>query len=149
METIGPDVDQYIRELFNKFECHRREGMELISVEPRKVVVRVTVKPGTTSCYNNCQGGYLFVYTDSPMWLAIKTDPLLWKHRIYTETGIIPKFFKTVRAGNVLTVTARHIETISRGGKIFYFCAAEVQNTNGDIVAVATAVNFLVGRYTS
>lgn len=147
METISPEVEQYIRELFQKFPVHQFLNMRLQAVREKEVEVTVPIIMEMTTCYEGyMQGGFFGPFTDSPMWIAIMTDKSWWGAEIYTIDPPYAPPLKRVRAGEVLTILARHVETVRKNGRIIFLSAAEVKNEKGETVAMARAQNILVRR---
>lgn len=144
MIPVSPEVERYVRELFDKFPCHKREGMKLEEVGVGEVVVSVTVRPEHTTCYKTLQGGYINVFTDSPMWMTLMTDPSLWGLLIYTKEFPHTDFSKFVKIGENLKIHARHADTyLDKNGALYYLSAAEVKNSKGDLIAMVRALNKL------
>ena len=148
MEPVSLEVERYVRELFDKFPCHQREGMILEVVGEGEVVVSVIVKPEHCTFYkDSMQGGYIGVFTDSPMWMALMTDPVLWGSEIRTKCLPIEDFSKVVKNGDTLKIYARRAEIhFDKKGRTFFLSAAEVRNSKSALVAIATAVNLLVKK---
>lgn len=147
MEPVSSEVERYVRELFDKFPCHKREGMKLEKVGVGEIVVSVTVFSDQTTCYkNSMQGGYMGVFTDSSMWMSLMTNPDLWGLVVLTEEWNV-MHFKRVKSGETLKISTRHIKThLDKKGRTHYLSAAEVRNSKGELVAMARAANVLVKK---
>ena len=148
MEPVSPEVEQYVRELFDKFPCHHFLGMQLEAVGKGEVVVSVKVTPQMTTCYkNSMQGGFLETFVDSPLWLVLMTDPDLWGLVIRTKPLPFVDPFKIVYSGETLKIYARYVETyIDKKKRLYYLSAAEVKNSKGELVAIARATNLRLGK---
>lgn len=148
MTSASPDVERYVRELFDKMPCHHFLGMKLESVANGEIVVSVKIIPEMTTHYDNSmQGGFLETFVDSPLWLVLMTNPELWELLIRTKPLPFVDPFKVVSSGEILKIYARHVETrIDKKKRSYYLSAAEVKNSKDELVAIARATNLQIGK---
>lgn len=142
MEPVSSEIEEYVRNLFENFPCHKREGMELVTVAKGEVVVRIATVPDMKTCYPHMQGGYMDLFADSPMWIAIMTNPRFWGKRIYTVYRSCAHFHAAM-PGTELTVHARLVEEKSWGERLQFLSVADIKTDKGLVVATVTAVNHL------
>lgn len=76
-------------------------GMEIVSVEPGKAVLTMTVREDMVNGHAICHGGFMFLLADSAFAFSCNT----YNQRTVAQTCTI-SFLKPVKLGDRLTATA-------------------------------------------
>ncbi len=102
-------------------------GLRVLSIAPRTVMVRMTVRDEMLTGFGVCHGGVTFALADSALAFASNTHGRV---TLSVENGI--GYPAAVRAGDVLTATAT---PESVGGRLGFYRVL-VTRQDGDTVAI-------------
>ena len=102
-------------------------GMELLSCEPGRAVIRMTVRDMHLNGHQICHGGFIFTLADSTFAFACNSY-----NRNTVAAGASIEFLKPAHAGDVLTCEAR--EQVLSGRHGVY--DMKVSNQRGEVVAM-------------
>ncbi|HEU4629667.1 MAG TPA: hotdog fold thioesterase [Gemmatimonadaceae bacterium] len=112
-------------------------GLEVLSVRPDAVTVRMTVRQEMLNGFGVCHGGVTFALADSALAFAANTHGRV---TLSVENGI--SYPAPVRAGDVLTAEARQ----ESGGQRVVFFRVLVRRHDGDTVAIFRGTVYRTGR---
>lgn len=98
-------------------------GMELISCEPGRAVIRMTVRELHLNGHQICHGGFIFTLADSTFAFACNSRN---ERVVAAQCGIT--FIRPGKLGDILVATAREISRSGRSG------IYDVRVTAGDMV---------------
>lgn len=101
-------------------------GMQLVSVEPGRAVVRMNVTDRMVNGHGSCHGGYIFTLADSAFAFACNS----YDQRTVAQHCSIT-YVEAGKLGDVLTATA--VEKVRRGRSGIY----DVNVTRADGVPIA------------
>ena len=101
--------------------------MELVSCEPGRAVMRMTVREPMLNGHDICHGGLIFTLADSTFAFACNSH-----NRVTVAAGCSIEFLKPGRLGDVLTCEG--VEQVLQGRHGIYDMA--VTNQRGEVVAV-------------
>lgn len=102
-------------------------GMELLSCEPGRAVIRMTVQEKHLNGHQICHGGFIFTLADSTFAFACNSY-----NRNTVASGASIEFLKPAHAGDVLTCEG--VEQILSGRHGVY--DMKVTNQRGEVVAM-------------
>ncbi len=102
-------------------------GMELLSCEPGRAVIRMAVQSLHLNGHQICHGGFIFTLADSTFAFACNSY-----NRNTVAAGASIEFLKPAHAGDVLTCEA--VEQVMSGRHGVY--DMKVTNQRGEVVAM-------------
>ena len=102
-------------------------GMELLTVEPGRAVIRMVVKPLHLNGHQICHGGFIFTLADSTFAFACNSH-----NKNAVAAGCSIEFLKPAHAGDVLTCEGVE-QTLSGRHGIYDM---RVCNQRGEVVAM-------------
>ena len=102
-------------------------GMELLSCEPGRAVIRMTVRDMHLNGHQICHGGFIFTLADSTFAFACNSY-----NRNTVAAGASIEFLKPAHAGDVLTCEA--VEQVMSGRHGVY--DMKVTNQRGEVIAM-------------
>lgn len=102
-------------------------GMELVSVEPGRAVMRMAVRPLHLNGHLICHGGFIFTLADSTFAFACNSH-----NRNTVAAGCSIEFLKPAHDGDVLTCEG--VEQMLQGRHGVY--DMKVVNQRGEVVAM-------------
>lgn len=102
-------------------------GIELLSCEPGRAVMRMTVRDTMLNGHEICHGGLIFTLADSTFAFACNSH-----NKVTVASGCSIEFLKPARAGDVLTCDG--VEQLLQGRYGIY--DMKVSNQRGEIVAM-------------
>ena len=102
-------------------------GMELLSCEPGRAVIRMAVQPLHLNGHQICHGGFIFTLADSTFAFACNSY-----NRNTVAAGASIEFLKPAHAGDVLTCEA--VEQVMSGRHGVY--DMKVTNQRDEVVAM-------------
>jgi acyl-CoA thioesterase len=102
-------------------------GMELLSCEPGRAVIRMTVRDVHLNGHQICHGGFIFTLADSTFAFACNSY-----NRNTVAAGASIEFLKPAHAGDVLTCEG--LEQVMSGRHGVY--DMKVTNQRGEVVAM-------------
>lgn len=102
-------------------------GMELISCEPGRAVMRMTVDERHLNGHQICHGGFIFTLADSTFAFACNSH-----NKNAVAAGCSIEFLKPGRLGDVLTCVGVE-QTLSGRHGIYDM---KVSNQDGDVIAL-------------
>ena len=102
-------------------------GMELLSCEPGRAVIRMAVQPLHLNGHQICHGGFIFTLADSTFAFACNSY-----NRNTVAAGASIEFLKPAHAGDVLTCEAT--EQVMSGRHGVY--DMKVTNQRGEVIAM-------------
>ena len=102
-------------------------GMELLSCEPGRAVIRMTVRDMHLNGHQICHGGFIFTLADSTFAFACNSY-----NRNTVAAGASIEFLKPAHAGDVLTCEA-HEQVLSGRHGVYDM---KVSNQRGEVVAM-------------
>jgi acyl-CoA thioesterase len=102
-------------------------GIELVSCEPGRAVMRMTVREAMLNGHDICHGGLIFTLADSTFAYACNSRNLNT-----VAAGCSIEFLKTGKAGDVLTCEG--VERVLQGRHGIYDMT--VTNQDGEVVAM-------------
>jgi acyl-CoA thioesterase len=102
-------------------------GLELVSCEPGRAVMRMTVRQEMLNGHEICHGGMIFTLADSTFAFACNSRNL-----VTVASGCSIEFLKPARVGDVLTCEG--VEQLLQGRYGIY--DMKVNNQHGEIVAM-------------
>lgn len=101
--------------------------MELVSCEPGRAVMRMTVRREMLNGHDICHGGLIFTLADSTFAFACNS-----RNKVTVAAGCSIEFLKPGRAGDVLTCEG--VEQVLQGRHGIY--DMKVTNQRGEVVAM-------------
>ena len=102
-------------------------GMELVSCEPGRAVLRMTVREKHLNGHKICHGGFIFTLADSTFAFACNSH-----NKVTVAAGCSIEFLKPGQLGDVLTCEGR--EQMLQGRHGIY--DMKVSNQRGEVVAM-------------
>ncbi len=102
-------------------------GMELLSCEPGRAVMRMTVRELHLNGHHICHGGFIFTLADSTFAFACNS-----RNQVTVAAGAQIEFLKPGQLGDVLTCEGQ--EQVLQGRHGVY--DMKVSNQHGDVVAM-------------
>jgi acyl-CoA thioesterase len=102
-------------------------GMELLSCEPGRAVMRMTVAERHLNGHKICHGGFIFTLADSTFAFACNS-----RNRVTVAAGCSIEFLKPGQPGDVLTCEG--VEQVLQGRHGIY--DMKVSNQRGEVVAM-------------
>ena len=102
-------------------------GLELVSCEPGRAVMRMTVRESMLNGHEICHGGLIFTLADSTFAFACNSH-----NKVTVASGCSIEFLKPARAGDVLTCEG--VEQVLQGRHGIY--DMKVSNQRGEVVAM-------------
>ena len=102
-------------------------GMELVSCEPGRAVMRMTVRREMLNGHDICHGGLIFTLADSTFAFACNS-----RNKVTVAAGCTIEFLKPARAGDVLTCEG--VEQLLQGRHGIY--DMKVTNQRSEVVAM-------------
>ena len=102
-------------------------GMELLSCEPGRALMRMTVAERHLNGHKICHGGFIFTLADSTFAFACNS-----RNRVTVAAGCSIEFLKPGQPGDILTCEG--VEQILQGRHGIY--DMKVSNQRGEVVAV-------------
>ena len=102
-------------------------GMELISCEPGRAVIRMEVKPLHLNGHQICHGGFIFTLADSTFAFACNSY-----NKVAVAAGCSIEFLKPGQLGDVLTCEGVQ-QTLSGRHGIYDM---KVSNQRGEVIAM-------------
>jgi len=102
-------------------------GMELISCEPGRAVIRMEVKPLHLNGHQICHGGFIFTLADSTFAFACNSYT-----KVAVAAGCSIEFLKPGQLGDVLTCEGVE-QTLSGRHGIYDM---KVSNQRGEVIAM-------------
>jgi acyl-CoA thioesterase len=102
-------------------------GLQLVSCEPGRAVMRMTVRAEMLNGHEICHGGMIFTLADSTFAFACNSH-----NKVTVASGCSIEFLKPARAGDVLTCEG--VEQLLQGRYGIY--DMKVSNQRGEIVAM-------------
>ena len=101
--------------------------MQLVSCEPGRAVMRMTVREAMLNGHDICHGGLIFTLADSTFAFACNSH-----NKVTVAAGCSIEFLKPARLGDVLTCEG--VEQLLQGRHGIY--DMKVSNQRGEVVAV-------------
>jgi acyl-CoA thioesterase len=101
--------------------------LELVSCEPGRAVMRMTVRESMLNGHDICHGGLIFTLADSTFAYACNSH-----NKVTVAAGCSIEFLKPGRPGDVLTCEG--VERVLQGRHGIY--DMKVTNQHGEVVAV-------------
>ena len=101
-------------------------GMQLMSCEPGRAVIQMTVKEMHLNGHKICHGGFIFTLADSAFAFACNT----YNQRTVAQMASV-SFLAPAFQGDTLTATATELHKQGRGG----IYDVRVTNQNGVVIA--------------
>lgn len=102
-------------------------GMEMVSVEPGRAVMRMAVQARHLNGHQICHGGFIFTLADSTFAFACNSH-----NKNAVAAGCSIEFLKPAHAGDVLTCEG--VEQVLQGRH--GICDMKVTNQKGEVVAM-------------
>ena len=102
-------------------------GIELVSCEPGRAVLRMTVRQLHLNGHKICHGGFIFTLADSTFAFACNSH-----NKVTVAAGCSIEFLKPGQLGDVLTCEG--VEQVLQGRHGIY--DMKVTNQNGETVAM-------------
>lgn len=102
-------------------------GMELLSCEPGRAVMRMTLRELHLNGHKICHGGFIFTLADSTFAFACNS-----RNRVTVAAGCSIEFLKPGQLGDVLTCEG--VEQMLQGRHGIY--DMKVSNQRGEVVAM-------------
>jgi acyl-CoA thioesterase len=102
-------------------------GLELVTCEPGRAVMRMTVRSEMLNGHEICHGGLIFTLADSTFAFACNSH-----NKVTVASGCTIEFLKPARAGDVLTCEG--VEQVLQGRHGVY--DMKVCNQHGEVVAM-------------
>jgi acyl-CoA thioesterase len=102
-------------------------GLELLSCEPGRAAMRMTVRESMLNGHEICHGGLIFTLADSTFAFACNS-----RNHVTVASGCSIEFLKPARAGDVLTCEG--VEQLLQGRHGVY--DMKVSNQRGEVVAL-------------
>ena len=102
-------------------------GMELLTVEPGRAVIRMKVQPLHLNGHQICHGGFIFTLADSTFAFACNSH-----NKNAVAAGCSIEFLKPAHVGDVLTCEG--VEQTLQGRHGIY--DMKVSNQKGEVVAM-------------
>src|SRR5215218_7018800 len=102
-------------------------GLELVSCEPGRAVMRMAVREAMLNGHDICHGGLIFTLADSTFAFACNS-----RNNVTVAASCSIEFLRPVRLGDVLTCEG--VEQILQGRHGIYDMT--VTNQHGELVAV-------------
>jgi acyl-CoA thioesterase len=102
-------------------------GMELVSCEPGRAVMRMTVRDEMLNGHQICHGGLIFALADSTFAFACNS-----RNSVTVASGCSIEFLRPAHAGDVLTCEGA--EQVLQGRHGIY--DMKVSNQRGEVVAL-------------
>ena len=102
-------------------------GFELVSCEPGRAVMRMTVRDTMLNGHDICHGGVIFTLADSTFAFACNSH-----NKVTVASGCSIEFLKPALGGDVLTCEG--VEQVLQGRHGIY--DMKVSNQRGDIIAL-------------
>ena len=102
-------------------------GMELVSCEPGRAVLRMTVRELHLNGHKICHGGFIFTLADSTFAFACNSH-----NKVTVAAGCSIEFLKPGQLGDVLTCEG--VEQLLQGRHGIY--DMKVSNQRGEVVAM-------------
>ena len=102
-------------------------GMELLSCEPGRALMRMTVTERHLNGHKICHGGFIFTLADSTFAFACNS-----RNRVTVAAGCSIEFLKPGQPGDILTCEG--VEQILQGRHGIY--DMKVSNQRGEVVAM-------------
>lgn len=126
-----------VRELSERDAWARRLGAELVEADPARVTLRLRIEEAHLNFYGYCHGGVIFSLADAAFGLASNAPG-----EIAVAIDAHMTFSTAVRAGDVLTATARELTRTRRTGTY----RIEVCNAEGAPVSHFTGTVYRTGK---
>ncbi|HSV34500.1 MAG TPA: hydroxyphenylacetyl-CoA thioesterase PaaI [Ramlibacter sp.] len=101
--------------------------MQLVSCEPGRAVMRMTVREAMLNGHDICHGGLIFTLADSTFAFACNSH-----NKVTVAAGCSIEFLKPARLGDVLTCEG--VEQLLQGRRGIY--DMKVSNQHGEVVAL-------------
>jgi acyl-CoA thioesterase len=102
-------------------------GMELVSCEPGRAVMRMTVRQAMLNGHEICHGGFVFTLADSTFAFACNS-----RNQVTVAAGATIEFLRAVQLIDVLTCEGIERELQGRHG----IYDMTVKNQRGEVVAL-------------
>ena len=102
-------------------------GMQLISCEPGRAVIQMTVKEMHLNGHKICHGGFIFTLADSTFAFACNSY-----NKVAVAAGCSIEFLKPGQLGDVLTCVGQEQALSGRHG----IYDMKVTNQKGDVIAM-------------
>ena len=102
-------------------------GMSLVSCEPGRAIMRMTVRAEMLNGHEICHGGLIFTLADSTFAFACNSH-----NKVTVAAGCSIEFLKPGKLGDVLTCEG--VEQVLQGRHGIY--DMKVTNQHGEVVAV-------------
>ncbi len=102
-------------------------GMQLISCEPGRAVIQMTVKEMHLNGHKICHGGFIFTLADSTFAFACNSD-----NKVAVAAGCSIEFLKPGQLGDVLTSVGQEQALSGRHG----IYDMKVTNQKGEVIAM-------------
>jgi acyl-CoA thioesterase len=102
-------------------------GMELVSCEPGRAVMRMTVRRAMLNGHDICHGGFIFTLADSTFAYACNSH-----NQVTVAAGATIDFLRAVQLDDVLTCEGVERELQGRHG----IYDMTVKNQRGEVVAL-------------
>jgi acyl-CoA thioesterase len=102
-------------------------GMELVSCEPGRAVMRMTVRQAMLNGHEICHGGFVFTLADSTFAFACNS-----RNQVTVAAGATIEFLRAVQLSDVLTCEGIERELQGRHG----IYDMTVKNQRGEVVAL-------------
>ena len=102
-------------------------GMELVSCEPGRAVLRMTVRELHLNGHKICHGGFIFTLADSTFAFACNSH-----NKVTVAAGCSIEFLRPGQLGDVLTCEG--VEQVLQGRHGIY--DMKVSNQRGEVVAM-------------
>ena len=102
-------------------------GMKLLSCEPGRAVIQMTVKEMHLNGHKICHGGFIFTLADSTFAFACNSS-----NTVAVAAGCSIEFLKSGQLGDVLTCVGQEQALSGRHG----IYDMKVTNQNGEVIAM-------------
>ena len=126
--TLSPDdlARACAEAMWKEDDASKGLGMEIVTIEPGRAVLAMTVKPHMVNGHGIAHGGFIFTLADSAFAFACNSH----NERAVAAQGNIT-FLRPGKLGDRLVATAREISRSGRSG------IYDVRVTTGDDVVIA------------
>ncbi len=129
MDSVAVELAQRVGQSMFAADRASREtvGMELVTCEPGRAVMRMTVQERHLNGHQICHGGFIFTLADSTFAFACNS-----RNQVTVASGAHIEFLKPGKLGDVLTCVGQ--EQVLQGRHGVY--DMQVSNQNGEVVAM-------------
>lgn len=137
MSDAGELARRVVEQMSSQDTFSRWLGIEILEVEPGRVVLRTTVRKEMLNSFGTCHGGVTFALADSALGFAGNSHGRV----AVTMEGNV-SLTKPIYEHDVLTVAAQEL---SSGNRIAVY-GVTVTNQHGEQVAFVRGAQYKLGR---